>query len=358
MRAAFRQDLETLHLEALGVSLRRIGPTLVGVPSRAPRFNADAATQELATATTATATTAAVTVPAMAEAAVPATADSGTPATVVSVGGTSAQVSRQGGPSTSMGLEVAVPQWPALSSRGRIGGLLAAEKDGADRASNRTDRTDKTDKTDKTHRTDRADRADRTSADRQTTDADFSALSDSSTSENADLSNQRDGSCWSDGIWLLITPSDKAEAADELHVAIAGASQREAESLLRIVHEASLRALAVASRRVLLRACHETRQLDGRLLPTGTFALPLVHLEFFELHELLHADKQRALRALRSALQPFAFSNSQDYFVYRQACSAARQTGCLCRSVPAYVHMRRSASFKAMHRARLQNLPS
>ena len=66
----------------------------------------------------------------------------------------------------------------------------------------------------------------------------------------------------------------------------------------------------------------DSRTHDPRLVPGGAFGLAELRRDTFPLHERLHADKPRALRALRAALSPFSVAGGEGvYFVYRQMAS-------------------------------------
>ena len=120
--------------------------------------------------------------------------------------------------------------------------------------------------------------------------------------------------------WVLLAANESPHAAreDALEVVIANVSRDQAEGALEAIQCETQSALMESTRQVLLELLHETRQLDTRLMPGGEFGLEVLHIARVELHERLHADSQRALRTVRSALQPFAIAGQPNVFVYRQ----------------------------------------
>eukprot|EP00962_Isochrysis_galbana_P054602 scaffold26206_cov90-Isochrysis_galbana.AAC.1 len=115
---------------------------------------------------------------------------------------------------------------------------------------------------------------------------------------------------------------EAAELYQCVDVTVAGATTGAAMAALAAAEAAIRRALEVATKRVLLRVVDETRLPDPRLLPGAAFGLDELRCDTFELHQRLHANKPRALRALCAALSPFSVAcDDGSQFVYRRMAS-------------------------------------
>ena len=121
--------------------------------------------------------------------------------------------------------------------------------------------------------------------------------------------------------------------ADELSVVVATPNLLHAQRVVEAIRLGAEAALERATRTALLVRLHEFRQHEPRLLPGGAFALRVQSQTRLELHERLLGDRQRALRVLRDALQPFALAG-----IGVAARGGATTSGCsawtLARSAP------------------------